>query len=428
MKQEIEPNFIYPEIKESDRKFGAGITGDIIREDGNWRDYLPPVEDQNVRGIESSACYIEGQQHSIATIQEEEFSLPDQNYSSRFSALLSGGTQVGGDPIAGAKSIKYDGLIPDSKMPFGNDVTSWDDFHSWKGVDQSECKNLGKDFANTWDLNFKIAVEISYPLETKYIQLREALKRSPVPMSVVAWYERNGKYYKPEGLRDSHLVEAVYLNDKNEITIRDTYPPYEKVLEANTNFEFALYWVVKKKGLTTEQISLFQRIINAIKEALGLVQKQVDALPVKDIQKDTANVYNELKDSLKDKPSSLLKEFCLGIQEYEDYVPPGGTYRNGNLAPNGSISFINKNPGNIKAKSGKFLVFKTYEEGFNYLIGYVYRACTGKHAAYRPEMTINQFFHIYTGDKEPVPTSYAEFVAEKLMVNKDTFQIKQLLT
>jgi len=66
----VKTNFIYPEILPEHYRFGSGqILGTPLREDGDWRDYLPPEEAQNIRGIESSACYIEAQQHAIATIE-----------------------------------------------------------------------------------------------------------------------------------------------------------------------------------------------------------------------------------------------------------------------------------------------------------------------------------------------------------------------
>lgn len=244
--QKVATNFIYPNIKESDRVFGSAISLPILRENGDWRDSLPPTEDQNIRGIESSACYIEAQQHSIATLLEEVFKIPNENFSARFNALLSNGTQNGGDPVQGAKSIKYDGLIPEDMMSFGPYIQSWDDFHSWKGVNMFDCKKEGKNWLSNWSPNFKIIVEKDYALETKYLQIREYLKRGTCPISVTAWYEKNDMYYKPNGLRDNHLVEAVYIDEQNRIHIRDTYYPYDKILEPNYDFEFALVWLLDR--------------------------------------------------------------------------------------------------------------------------------------------------------------------------------------
>lgn len=152
----IAQNFVYPEISHEDRTFGYSLVGQTLRVSKDWRDYLPPIEEQNIRGVESSACFIEGQQHVIATLLEEAFLEPDKNFSARFNALLSKGTSVGGDPVRGAKSIKYDGLIPDRMMPFGGEIKSWADFHSWKGVKEKDCRAEGKRFLNEWKLNFKI--------------------------------------------------------------------------------------------------------------------------------------------------------------------------------------------------------------------------------------------------------------------------------
>ena len=246
----IPTSFIYPVITDTDRKFGASVSGPVLREDGDWRGFLPPTEEQRIRGIESSACYIEAQQHAVATLIEAQFGILDENYSARFNALLSGGTEHGGDPVAGAYSMNHDGLILDSSMPFGNEIQSWKDFHSWKGVSKSECIKSGKDYLKEWGLNYKIEVEREMPLETKYLILKEALKRSPVPISVTAWFRQGDVYIKPKGMHDNHLVEAVFVDDQNRIYVRDTYDPFGKILSPNFDFEFAISWVARKNDQT----------------------------------------------------------------------------------------------------------------------------------------------------------------------------------
>ena len=241
-------SFIYPEIKEEDRIFGGGLfTEPIIKPDGDWRAIKIPDEDQNVAGVESSACYIEAQQSTDASLKEFQYNILDENDSARFNALLSGGTESGGDPIKGALSMKNDGVVPQWMMDWGNYIKSWADFHSWKGVDKDKCLLEGKKDASLWDKKFKIIAEKDTPLKTKYINLREGLKRSPCPLSVCAWYEKNGKYYKPNGMRDTHLVKAEYVDKDNSIWIKDTYFPYIKVLEPNTDFEFAMYRTINRK-------------------------------------------------------------------------------------------------------------------------------------------------------------------------------------
>ncbi len=244
----IPPNFIYPEIKKEDYLFGSGqLVGTPLRDDGDWRPYVGPEEDQNIRGIESSACYIEASQHAIATIEEEQLGEKDNNYSARFNALLSGGTPSGGNPLTGADSIRHDGLVPDNAMPFANYVGSWQDFHSWEGVNEQTIRVKGKEYLSKKKLGYDIVFGKFESLANKYIKLKQALNYSPCPVSVVAWYEHDGIYYKPEGMDDTHLVELVYIDEFNHPYIRDTYAPFLKKLEANFDFDFAMRWSVEPK-------------------------------------------------------------------------------------------------------------------------------------------------------------------------------------
>lgn len=265
-------SFIYPEIKKDDRRY-AGISGSEINSKGDWSDFLPPFEDQNVAGVESSACYVEGNQAVVATLKEYIYGILDENNSARFNALLSKGTSTGGDPLKAGYSIKTDGLIPQSMMDW-HGVNSWEYFHSWNGVDKAQCLVKGQQEAIQWDKKYYILSEKNDPLEVKYNNLRQALKRSPVALSVYAWIERNGKYYKPQGARDTHLVMAIGLTDKNEIIIRDTYKPYIKILEANTDFDFSMYWILRKKS-TEEVLNDTQKslIINLLKYVVILLKK-----------------------------------------------------------------------------------------------------------------------------------------------------------
>lgn len=75
------------------------------------------------------------------------------------------------------------------------------------------------------------------------------------------------------------------------------------------------------------------------------------------------------------------------------------------------------NPGAIRGKDGKFLIFRTYQEGFDYLCDYLTRAATGKHPAYKPEFTLLRFTETYapSADRNH-PDLYAAFVAKRLGV------------
>ncbi len=264
--QPIKPTFIYPDnITDKTYLFGASpIEDPVLREDGDWRKKAPAGEDQNRNGVESSACYVEAQQHGIATLQNELWNLI-VNYASRFNALLSGGTEYGGNPVAAAESIRVDGLIPEEMLPFSESIVLWSDFHSWKGGDERLCRAAGQVWLKKWEPRYHVVFTKDEPVEEKYRKLKEALKRGPVSISMYAWVERNGIYVKPEGVRDNHLISAIYLSLDNETTILDTYDPYEKVIASNTDFEFAIQWSIRKRPEVAKATGFWQMISAIIK-------------------------------------------------------------------------------------------------------------------------------------------------------------------
>ncbi len=104
-----------------------------------------------------------------------------------------------------------------------------------------------------------------------------------------------------------------------------------------------------------------------------------------------------------------VRIFAKAQEEFEGYFE-------------GSTSWRNRNPGNLKNLSGKFIRFSTYEEGFLALEDYIRRAAAGKHKAYPKggKTTIMQYTHVFTGDPEPSPTNYAVYLAKALSVPVDT--------
>lgn len=274
----IKGNFLYPQIKKEAFRFGSRqLTGTLLRPDGDWRPFTPPEELQNIRGIESSACYVEASQHTIATILEEQYKVIDQNYSSRFNALLSDGTEQGGSPIDGAQSIRHDGLIPDALLPFSDAVQSWEDFHSFKGGDETKCREEGKNWLAQWKPEYDIVIERLDSVDEKFKKLKDALKYSPIPISVTAWYEKDGLYIKPAFARDNHLVECVFVDEENHPYIWDTYAPFLKKLDKNYDFEFGMRWGISKveEKKTNIYLDLAKRLWEFFREMASLLKYKI---------------------------------------------------------------------------------------------------------------------------------------------------------
>jgi hypothetical protein len=129
--------------------------------------------------------------------------------------------------------------------------------------------------------------------------------------------------------------------------------------------------------------------------------------------------------------TTMLDKWCLAIQKREGYFSPG---QNPNY-PNGTPSWRNKNPGNLKyvgqkkavGQAGPFCIFATYQDGYDELKSLLTRAATTGIGRYYPTMTLLQFYHVYapTEDQND-PASYAYYVAKALKVDVTT-KIKELL-
>lgn len=265
--QKVATNFKYPVIRETDYVFGSEqIKGTVLREDGDWRDFLPQGEEQRRHGIESSTCFIQAQQHAIATLLEEQFGIIDSNFSERFNLTqIHDVSEQGGSPIDAGDSFRHDGLIDDSLLPFSEDIASWKEFNSFKNGSAVECIKKGQEWLREWSPKYDIVFKREELVEQKYNKLKDALRYSPVPVSVYAWKQENDLYVKPQGVSDNHLVLCVFVDENNSAYVFDTYSPFIKRLEPNFNMEFGVRWSIEKNTSKKKEnwlLDILKRLFN----------------------------------------------------------------------------------------------------------------------------------------------------------------------
>ena len=96
--------------------------------------------------------------------------------------------------------------------------------------------------------------------------LLQALRRSPVGVSVYAWVLEGEMYVKPEGVRDNHWTLLVGAKEGEYWEVFDSYPPHVKKLKwDNPWFDVAKgIWIAKKKS------SWVERLMQVIKYWLNL--------------------------------------------------------------------------------------------------------------------------------------------------------------
>lgn len=398
--------FIAPIITEDNHVFGSsGIPLNIIKVDGDWTKYIPTFESQLETTFDSDGCTVYGTLNAIETLEKYLYlTLP--NYSDRYTYNSVGITPPGSDPHLVATNIRGSGLVEEGDL--SSVTNSLAEFMTPRPM-TIDLQVKGQKWLTKKMLGHKWLWTSQPDKTTRIALITEALTKGTVAISVDAWFKNGqGLYYSPVGMQNGHWVH-VYKIDETGIYVFDSYNDVQsntnlKKLTLDHDIQFAKVYFLT---IPTQQQNWLVQLITSFLELVGLKQKQLEiaAKPV------VADHYEEVKEAIK---RDLLTEFCTAIRDYEGKP--------------GDLNYKNNNPGNLRAKSGGFLKFKTYQEGFNALKDYVTRAATGKHLAYRPDFTILQFFKVYSPSSDNNnPQKYAEWVCDRLKILITT-KIKDLIT
>jgi len=253
---------LHDEIQPEDYVLGGHkLSGTVLMETGDWSSYLPLWEAQERLGVETMSCATFATLNALEALFLYHFDA-ERNYSDRYNAIMSGTTIVGNSPQTVIESIRNDaGVIPESLFPFG-EPKSFAEYHS--GVE----KHMMVEGAR-WLDKYEIGHEWVFNGgngESKSRAIMEALKYSPIGVSVKAW-EKDGEYYvKNESEVDNHWVTAFRAVEGEYIEIYDQYEveesPFKRV-KWGTNFNMAKRYSLKKKE-KVEQINWFIDILNRL--------------------------------------------------------------------------------------------------------------------------------------------------------------------
>jgi len=102
--------------------------------------------------------------------------------------------------------------------------------------------------------------------EERLAKIKEALKYSPIAVSVTAWFEEDGVYVD-KGMSNTHLTELFAIGEKGYM-IFDSYDQSIKVLSFDHNIQLAKRFHLEP-STKLQQVSLLQRIIKLLKELLA---------------------------------------------------------------------------------------------------------------------------------------------------------------
>jgi len=124
---------------------------------------------------------------------------------------------------------------------------------------------------------------------------------------------------------------------------------------------------------------------------------------------------------------SRIEDWATATQKHEGFYKGSRSYRN-NSPGNFRYTKYTASLGANKGKDDKnFIIYNSYEIGFNALKQFLTDACNGELRAYRPDMTLLQFYGVYAPSADGnSPKNYATFIANSLGV-PISLQIKYLL-
>lgn len=262
--------FIPPVILSDEYIFGANQLPDtIIQDNGNWMPYLPEGERQARLFFDTYGCTIYNTLAPIEVLERKLFN-EQSEYAERPVYIGTGTRPPGSNPHVIAEWIRKNGLVPEAMLPFTDVLKSLDEYASPNPL-STDILWAMKDWLYKKEFGHEWVFDGGIPKE-KQEKLKEELRRSPVAVSVIAWKERNGIYYKEDGDIDSHWTMLANYEDNHPI-IQDSYAPFIKKLEKNYNFGFAKrYWIDKKE---TDFNTLQQRtgLFEFLKRYFGDIMK-----------------------------------------------------------------------------------------------------------------------------------------------------------
>lgn len=259
--------YIAPVQKPEDYVFGAStLPQDILQTNGSWIDYLPEAESQ-LKTTETWNCTAFGTLACFEILFRRLFKEKIE-FSDRFTGIRAGTQPPGNDPLTVGKAVYKGATIPEALLPFTLDIQSSAEYYSYKGGDEKVCVAKGQEYEETYNMNYEI-------VGTNTKSIIEALKTSPLGVSVRAWYKNDkGLYVKEVGEQDTHWTALVDYKEGEYWVVYDSYlqdgSPIKK-LAWDYPFGFILRYSLSLKPEAKKKVTLWQSLLKDFQRVLELI-------------------------------------------------------------------------------------------------------------------------------------------------------------
>ena len=297
---------------------------EILVPSGQWLDFLPEGEKQNRQGVETFSCVSFGTLNLIEILLRRKFQ-ELKNYSERFTAIVSNTGTTGNSPQAVAESVRKLGVVEDYKLPFV-DGMSYELFFSPKPM-SVEFLIDGKNWLEKFEVRHEFLFD-SGDIKTKQAKLIEGLKSGPLGVSVYAWHQRNGLYYKTDEMLDNHFVLLVGYEIGKRWIVYDSYLESEGDFLKDLDWSYDIgmakrFWIEKKTvvqlSIMEQIVALLYRVVNALSQLIAKKQPIVEPKPVEPIVEPIKPEPTKPTEPIKPPKVSLLLPFADSITIIEGW-------------------------------------------------------------------------------------------------------------
>lgn len=237
-------DFIKPKIEPKHFILGQGnVPFNIINPERDWSNDLPKDEIQQIKGLETYNCTAFNTLKQIQMYEKFAFH-QDNNYSERWLGIIAGTEPPGNDPHIVYEAIRKYGLIPDSMLPFSDDITTIEDYYSFKGGNKDACYEAGikwletKNFFHEWVFD----PNVNLSTEQKKDALKTALYSSPICLAVYAWIQNDKGIYIKLGEENHWTCMSKFDEYQNII---DSYNPTHKLADQDIIYAKRIYIQIK---------------------------------------------------------------------------------------------------------------------------------------------------------------------------------------
>ena len=293
----------------------------VLQEDGDWSKYLPNPETQGTPNWDTYGCTVYGTENALQILEKRLFG-ESTEWAERFNYNIAGVNPPGHDPHDIAETFRKSGVIEYGLLPM---TKTLEEYRKPRPMDK---KLLDKGQEYPYELMHEWLWQRNISQEDRAFLIRNYLKYSPLGVSVTAW-SKEGDVYVDRGQRNTHWVVIIGEEKGKGWKIYDSYEPHIKVISYDHNIEVCKRYQLVKKD---PQIPLMWKIINKIKELIGLVESQQKetVLPKKNLLLEEAVKWLGKDASPKDLVSDTLAcaESCSNIikQILPDFKIVTGTY------------------------------------------------------------------------------------------------------